>query len=852
MELERAKRARELAIALYASALNNYPSLMQDVTGGRSTGTDHLGAEYLENVDHRAVAERVLQTNWHGRTVPSAMFLMAESVQALLHLILNWTERMHLGRYLCSCLTMSLQYRLDKDDREDPRSPWRLYKTGEKNKDKWQPEKTQFEPFPKWTAPYDQHGHRLLRASRPCPPTKEYQPPFPETESTPWLQAVHKLESVGYRINEEVLDLVKTLDKKVSTRLVPKPATNHEELIEKEKANQKELTVKRKKLNAVAPKEKKTDKWKTAKQEVERQIAKVKKELTRLQILKDKRATFERHLEMAGNLRGETFYQRVSVDYRGRLYLPEFSYQGSDFCRAVIEFADGNPISQNGFSNLVVHTVNNQGAKDTYLGRKEYGLNNAVEYVHFADDPVASFKSWKDADKPLCFIRSCMDIRDFMIPILRYRYPKLDAKNLNCYSAKTNVKDARAWFKKFLKRYDDLELGGAEMTEGPYYTVTDEYPEVLEDGRTPEWGARDWYTDYEKHFLSHLPIEIDQSSSWAQHMLLMLNEQGNEGLSDRLGLGDATDYRDIYFEIGQDLDIPVGDLIKRKLVKGVAMGWGYGASDDNCKKALMTLRNEKCSRGDWVGRQPDAAINGLARQVLDLLNIAIPVRNQFNNAVKSACNSIRDRGERDYLEWTTPFGFVVHQRIHEPIYNRPSVRVWTGHYGYPQNFHAQINVTEPMDIISWPYKHRPRADDPTSQRPRPKKTMRQSIPPALIHSYNAGLLHGTLTLGRFYFHRKDDGELVVAGNHYHDDEDVPLDYDEPMNAPRYPIITIQDAFACHANYVDELRDDLRANLMHTYVMFDPYARFFKDLGRADSEPTQHDDVDWERLGPIFT
>ena len=84
------------------------------------------------------------------------------------------------------------------------------------------------------------------------------------------------------------------------------------------------------------------------------------------------------------------------------------------------------------------------------------------------------------------------------------------------------------------------------------------------------------------------------------------------------------------------------------------------------------------------------------------------------------------------------------------------------------------------------------------------------------------------------------------------DEWWPATYDVPIHEPHYPIITIHDAFACHANYVDELRDDLRFNLVHTYAMFDPYARFFKDLGRTDSEPTQHDDVDWERLGPIFT
>jgi hypothetical protein len=380
---------------------------------------------------------------------------------------------------------------------------------------------------------------------------------------------------------------------------------------------------------------------------------------------------------------------------------------------------------------------------------------------------------------------------------------------------------------------------------------------VLKDGRTPEWGAGDWYTDYEKHFLSHLPIEMDQSSSWAQHMLLMLNEQGNEELRDRLGLGDGTVYRDIYMEIGQQLVIPVEDSIKRKLVKAIAIGWGYGASDENCQRALITFRNEKVSEESWVGQQTDAVINALATQILGLLDEEIPVRNQFNDRVKEACNAVRDAGGRDYLQWTTPFGFVVHQRIHEPVKPQPSVRIWTGHYGGKPKEQVWVNVTEPDDVIAWP--HRVRTATATSPKSRPDgqktrltKTMRQSLPPALIHSYDAGLLHGTLTLGRFSFHRKDDGELVVAGHPYHDDKDVPLDYDEPLNAPHYPIITVQDAFACHANYVEDLRDDLRFNLAHTYAMFDPYARFFRDLGQADSRPTQQHDVDWVRLALPFS
>ena len=165
----------KLAIDAYASAIKLYALQKKKITGSRSTGTTHQGLRYLKKKDHRAVAERILQSNWHGRTVARAMFEMAESVEDLLRLEnLDWDERKHCGRYLCSCLTMSYLYYLDKDDWDDLRSPWRLYKAA-KNKVESEPNKTRFEPFPKWTAPYDRYGNRLLRANRPCPPTKEYK-----------------------------------------------------------------------------------------------------------------------------------------------------------------------------------------------------------------------------------------------------------------------------------------------------------------------------------------------------------------------------------------------------------------------------------------------------------------------------------------------------------------------------------------------------------------------------------------------------------------------------------------------------------------------------------------------------
>ena len=152
----------ERAISLYASAITNYASLKKTITGGRSTGTTHLGFIHLKNVDHHAVAARILKVNWHGKTAASAVFEMGGRAQALLHLNLGWQDRLNLGRYLFPALTMSHLYHMDKDDPDDLTDPWRIVATGKKfYKVDWKTHNISDKPFPKWAAPAEhpaEHG----------------------------------------------------------------------------------------------------------------------------------------------------------------------------------------------------------------------------------------------------------------------------------------------------------------------------------------------------------------------------------------------------------------------------------------------------------------------------------------------------------------------------------------------------------------------------------------------------------------------------------------------------------------------------------------------------------------------
>ena len=70
----------------------------------KGDGDFHKGLIHLRNVDQDRVAERVLQRDWHSRKAVASMFKMAESVERLLHLNLDWKERRDLGRLLISSL----------------------------------------------------------------------------------------------------------------------------------------------------------------------------------------------------------------------------------------------------------------------------------------------------------------------------------------------------------------------------------------------------------------------------------------------------------------------------------------------------------------------------------------------------------------------------------------------------------------------------------------------------------------------------------------------------------------------------------------------------------------------------
>jgi DNA-directed RNA polymerase len=154
-----------------------------------------------------------------------------------------------------------------------------------------------------------------------------------------WVNAIHALESVGYRVNLEVLKIAEVIEKDKSRRL-PDSLEDFEERVK----TFDDLTGS---LDKEDPKRKEAESD--------------RKELVNAQkAIRSRRSTFTRAIKRANEKKGSIFYHRVFADYRGRLYLTNsgLSYQGNDLQRGLIEFAQGRKVAEADWKFIWLHLAN--------------------------------------------------------------------------------------------------------------------------------------------------------------------------------------------------------------------------------------------------------------------------------------------------------------------------------------------------------------------------------------------------------------------------------------------------------------------------------------------------------------
>jgi len=453
-----------------------------------------------------------------------------------------------------------------------------------------------------------------------------------------WLRAIEHVESNAYRINQDMLDLVQTLDNTLPKKLVP------------------ETKVKK-------PTAKKTKRTKA------------------------KRRIFEAVMKRAVQLaEHERFYQRCFVDYRGRIFLSRsiLNYQGDDLARSLIEFADGVELDKDGFEALLLHAANLAEFKGTVLQRQQYARRNLTKWIGYAKEPVKTYSKWsvddngEALDDPLLFIRACMELRD----------------------ATTSTRH------------------------------------VLRKG-----------------FISHIPVEIDQSNSVVQHIALMQNDAWNydsaKALAKKSGL---IGHADLYTELAKTMTIlpELSDKERRKLIKKVVVPRAYGSGAEKIADQWYELGIPA------IDRLSDDRRVALAQSAIDSLNHpdAIPEIREFHQRVDRFFNDVvaQNSGTTPPIKWPMPTGFTVELA---PLYSEP---FWERvahsrkqHYESGYRGHLQLKARNWTGAINT------------------GKTVK-ALKAAVIHSCDAAVAHKVCD--RFDTH---------------------------------PIIPIHDAWACHANFVGWLR-----------------------------------------------
>lgn len=116
-------------------------------------------------------------------------------------------------------------------------------------------------------------------------------------------------------------------------------------------------------------------------------------------------------------LHDEKIYYVHNLDSRGRVYptsgAGSINPQGDDGGRALIEFAEGMALGEEGVAYLFVHAQNCWGNdKGSLQDRIDATQANLSLYLTFAADPML-YRGWMKADKPFQFLQVCFDLQGY-------------------------------------------------------------------------------------------------------------------------------------------------------------------------------------------------------------------------------------------------------------------------------------------------------------------------------------------------------------------------------------------------------------------------------------------------------
>ena len=384
----------------------------------------------------------------------------------------------------------------------------------------------------------------------------------------------------------------------------------------------------------------------------------------------------------------ERIYFPHNLDFRGRVYpLTQLSPQGTDFCKSLLEFADGHPLGDSGVAWLAIQGANCYGLDKKPLEyRIAWVYENSELILKTAKDPLVNLE-WTETDSPWEFLAFCFEWSDFMEQGTEYVSHIPVAFDGSC----SGIQHFSAMLKD--------EIGGTAVNLLPDDKVHDIYGIV------------------------------------AEHVKKALIKDAAEGTEDELKTAeDGSEYVSKGTKALAKEWLAYG--VTRKVTKRPTMTLSYGAKKYGFTEQILEDTIYPClNHHPLAFSKPRQAASYMADKIWESLGEVVVKAREAMDWLQTASGLLATdkdiSGENLPTQWTTPAGFLVRQRYPKTRLKKlrtfcsGTIRV-TDESGAPEVAKKegdtfQISVSEDLGSI-----------DPRKQK--------QGIAPNYVHSMDASHL----------------------------------------------------------------------------------------------------------------